>query len=102
MKKIYIMLSILLIFLSLLTYKTIEKNKIKLKLTLKGDKIITINLGQKYQEPGYDATLNGKNVNKKGQQIALWSYKIEIEHPTKKEKMEFVCEPPNKYPWNMF
>ena len=41
-------------------------------------------------------------VNKKGQQIALWSYKIEIEHPTKKEKMEFVCEPPNKYPWNMF
>ena len=41
-------------------------------------------------------------VNKKGQQIALWSYKIEIEHPTKKEKMEFICEPPNKYPWNMF
>ena len=23
-------------------------------------------------------------------------------HGTKKEKMEFICEPPNKYPWNMF
>ncbi len=36
----------------------------------------------------------GQNVNKVGQQISLWSYKIEIEHPTTKEKMEFVCEPP--------
>ena len=52
--------------------------------------------------PLYGDQRYGKNVNKKGQQIALWSYKIEIEHPTKKEKMEFICEPPNKYPWNMF
>lgn len=65
MKKMYIVLSVLLICLSLLTYKTNEKNKINLKLILKGDKIITLNLGQKYQESGYNATLNGKNVNKK-------------------------------------
>lgn len=44
----------------------------------------------------------GQDVNKVGQQISLWSYKIEIEHPTTKEKMEFICEPPNEYPWDLF
>ncbi|MEG1409259.1 MAG: RluA family pseudouridine synthase [Terrisporobacter sp.] len=44
----------------------------------------------------------GQDINKKGDQIALWSYKIEINHPTTKEKMEFICEPPSKYPWNLF
>ena len=44
----------------------------------------------------------GQNVNKVGQQIALWSYKLEIIHPTTKEKMEFTCEPPKEYPWNLF
>lgn len=44
----------------------------------------------------------GQNINKVGDQIALWSYKIEIDHPTTKEKMEFICQPPNEYPWNLF
>ena len=44
----------------------------------------------------------GQNVNKVCQQIALWSYKLEIIHPTTKEKMEFTCEPPKEYPWNLF
>jgi len=44
----------------------------------------------------------GQNLNKVGQQIALWSYKIEITHPTTKEPMEFICEPPKEYPWNLF
>ncbi len=44
----------------------------------------------------------GQDVNKVGQQISLWSYKIEIDHPTTKEKMEFVCEPPKEYPWDLF
>ena len=26
----------------------------------------------------------------------------QIQSEVGKEKMEFVCEPPNKYPWNMF
>ena len=38
----------------------------------------------------------GQNLNKVGQQIALWSYKIEIDHPTTKERMEFVCDTPNE------
>ena len=44
----------------------------------------------------------GQHLNKVGQQIALWSYKIEIQHPTTKEKMEFVCDVPNEHPWNIF
>ena len=44
----------------------------------------------------------GQHLNKVGQQIALWSYKIEIVHPTTKEKMEFVCDVPNEDPWNIF
>lgn len=44
----------------------------------------------------------GQDINKKGDQISLWSYKLEIVHPTTKEKMEFICEPPNNYPWNLF
>ena len=44
----------------------------------------------------------GQNLNKVGQQIALWSYKIEITHPTTKEPMEFICEPPKEYPWDLF
>lgn len=44
----------------------------------------------------------GQHINKVGQQISLWSHKIEIIHPTTKEEMEFVCEPPQEYPWNLF
>ena len=88
-----------------LSYKTLASNN--------GFSIVEIDLqtGRPHQirvqfssrnHPLYGDQRYGKNVNKKGQQIALWSYKIEIEHPTKKEKMEFVCDPPNKYPWNMF
>ena len=44
----------------------------------------------------------GQDINKVGQQIALWSSKIEITHPTTKEKMIFECEPPKEYPWNEF
>lgn len=41
-------------------------------------------------------------VAKAGQQIALWSTKLELIHPTKKEKMTFVSNPPSEYPWNIF
>lgn len=44
----------------------------------------------------------GKDVNEIGQQIALWSTEIALEHPTKKEKMSFKCIPPKNYPWDLF
>lgn len=44
----------------------------------------------------------GAQVNKEGQQIALWSNEIKFEHPTTKEKLHFTIKPPNIYPWNLF
>lgn len=42
------------------------------------------------------------NVSVRGEQIALWSHKVGITHPTKKEPMEFVSNVPNKFPWSVF
>lgn len=44
----------------------------------------------------------GQKINKVGQQLALWSSKIEIIHPTTKEKMIFESNAPDEYPWNLF
>lgn len=44
----------------------------------------------------------GEKLNKPGQQIALWSWGIELIHPTRKEVMEFKAYPPNTFPWNLF
>lgn len=38
----------------------------------------------------------------KSHKLALWSHKLEIEHPIKKEKMCFTSSPPDQYPWNLF
>lgn len=38
--------------------------------------------------------------SKKG--IALWSSKITLEHPTKKEIMTFELDPPTQEPWDQF
>lgn len=54
------------------------------------------------KHPLYGDQRYGKEINKVGQQIALWSNKIELYHPTTKEKMEFTCHTPDKYPWNIF
>lgn len=42
------------------------------------------------------------NYAKIGEQIALWSTKLELIHPTTKEEMCFVTEMPNTFPWNLF
>mgnify|MGYP000117913238 CR=1 FL=1 len=52
--------------------------------------------------PLYGDQRYGKDVNKVGQQIALWSYGIGFRHPTVKEELDFVCRPPNLEPWNWF
>jgi len=44
----------------------------------------------------------GKDINKVGQQIALWSYSLEFVHPTTKEVLKFVAKPPKEYPWDLF
>ncbi|WP_200965232.1 RluA family pseudouridine synthase [Insulibacter thermoxylanivorax] len=44
----------------------------------------------------------GRDVNQAGQQIALWSYRLQFTHPVKKEPMQFTSMPPDAYPWNLF
>ena len=44
----------------------------------------------------------GADVNKVGQQIALWSSQIGFKHPTTKEEVEFESMPPNARPWSDF
>lgn len=44
----------------------------------------------------------GFNVNKKGQQLALYAVKLRLIHPTKKESMQFICYPPEIAPWTSF
>ena len=34
-------------------------------------------------------------------EIALWSYRLAFTHPTTKEKVEFVLDPPEIYPWTV-
>ncbi len=47
-----------------------------------------------------DGKYGSSYTSKKG--IALWSYRISFEHPTRKEKMTFELFPPNVTPWNIF
>ncbi len=44
----------------------------------------------------------GADVNKKGQQLALYAVKLRLIHPTKKESMQFICYPPETAPWTAF
>ncbi|MFC0016044.1 MULTISPECIES: RluA family pseudouridine synthase [Allobacillus] len=52
--------------------------------------------------PLYGDQKYGQRVNKPGQQIALWSNKLVLEHPTTKEVMEFTSTPPYEYPWKLW
>jgi 23S rRNA pseudouridine1911/1915/1917 synthase len=51
--------------------------------------------------PLFGDTKYGYN-GKKSDKLALWSYQIEIEHPTTKERLQFTASPPDEYPWNLF
>lgn len=52
--------------------------------------------------PLYGDQKYGSKVNKSGEQIALWAHTLEFEHPTTKEALRFVSEPPKLYPWELF
>lgn len=44
----------------------------------------------------------GAAFNKPGQQLALWSTRLCLEHPTLRQSMSFESSPPEEYPWNVF
>lgn len=52
--------------------------------------------------PLYGDQKYGAGVNTSGQQIALWSNRILLQHPTAKKEMEFTSHPPDQHPWNLF
>lgn len=52
--------------------------------------------------PLYGDQKYGAALNTPGQQIALWSHRIILRHPTKKEEMSFTSSPPDRAPWNLF
>ncbi|MBI5207443.1 MAG: RluA family pseudouridine synthase [Candidatus Firestonebacteria bacterium] len=44
----------------------------------------------------------GININKQGEQLALWSYKLSFVHPINKETLTFISIPKKQYPWDLF
>ncbi|MFD2657048.1 RluA family pseudouridine synthase [Gracilibacillus thailandensis] len=50
--------------------------------------------------PLYGDQKYGKKVNKPGQQIALWSHELRLNHPVRKEEISAVSFPPNQFPWS--
>ncbi|GAA3641499.1 RluA family pseudouridine synthase [Asaccharospora irregularis] len=88
-----------------LSYETLgfKENKSLVEIDLKTGRSHQIRVQfSSRKHPLFGDQRYGQNVNKVGQQISLWSYRINIIHPTTKEKMEFICPPPQEYPWNLF
>jgi len=52
--------------------------------------------------PIYGDQRYGREVNKAGQQIALWSHQLAFTHPVQKEQLRFTSHPPDALPWNLF
>lgn len=44
----------------------------------------------------------GRNVNRPGEQIALWAHKLSFPHTTTKETINCTSTPPNNHPWRLF
>ncbi|MBP1907279.1 23S rRNA pseudouridine1911/1915/1917 synthase [Paenibacillus turicensis] len=50
--------------------------------------------------PLYGDQKYGTQVNKPGQQIALWSLYVGVPHPVTKEPIDLVSLPPRQFPWS--
>jgi 23S rRNA pseudouridine1911/1915/1917 synthase len=44
----------------------------------------------------------GSDLNRPGQQLALWSAEIVFTHPVANKELSFANSPPSKEPWNLF
>lgn len=52
--------------------------------------------------PLYGDQKYGANLNKPGQQLALWSVYLSFPHPTGREVIDFHSAPPRVYPWSLW
>ena len=52
--------------------------------------------------PLYGDQKYGQQVNRTGQQIALWANSLEFPHPTTKQLISVQSSPKNEYPWSLW
>lgn len=52
--------------------------------------------------PLYGDQKYGSSHNKPGQQLALWSQSVTLQHPTLLQEMTWECLPPSEYPWSLW
>ena len=52
--------------------------------------------------PLYGDQKYGPRINRAGQQLALYSFGLRLQHPVSKEQLEFQLAPPPAYPWTIF
>ena len=80
---------------------------------IKGLSLVKINLhtGRPHQirvqfadigNPVWGDQKYGPDLNKPGQQLALWSSEIAFAHPVSNEELSFTSNPPAKEPWSLF
>jgi len=90
---------------AVLDYKVIgEKNNLSLlsiQLHTGRPHQIRVQLASRHI-PLYGDQKYGSSVNKAGQQIALWSCKLRLEHPVRREEMIIKSSPPSEYPWHLW
>lgn len=90
--------------LAVLEYETIERKEelslVKIKLHTGRSHQIRVQMANANLPLWGDQRYN-KNA-KKGQQIALFAYKLSFPHPISKETMTFCCRPKNIKPFNLF
>ncbi len=50
--------------------------------------------------PVYGDARYGQGI--KGKKLGLWAYSLRFSHPVTKERVRFMAEPPEGYPWTLF
>lgn len=88
---------------AILTYKVLERKR---QFSLLH---ITLQTGRSHQirvqmneigHPLFGDQKYGANVNKVGEQIALWAYELSFIHPTTKKRIDIHAPPKQIVPWN--
>lgn len=90
---------------AILEYEHINSNDglslLKVKLHTGRSHQIRVQLAESGM-PLYGDQKYGQDVNRPGQQIALWAHTLEFPHTTTKELILSTSKPPNEYPWNLW
>lgn len=92
---------------AVLTYKILDRkqdqdlNLVKIELETGRSHQIRVQLSH-HGLPLWGDQKYAADLNKPGQQIALWAYKLSLKHPTKDEIISVVSQPPLEFPWDVF